>query len=372
MNSLTLTYSLADQNFNRTKSVGIFNVATGLLENLAVCSRVSTLSLFSNSTLNGKLILPGEVDIEYHDEAIANNLKRVLWDQWGVYAAAKRRANQWLFLPKGFASFVKRPSFKLAVYIYDAVHNFYQVNYPKVMPWLENKYFTQSLKKTLEYADVIFTDSNFARDELQNLARSFKLKPPSIITAGIGFNAAKDKRAQKRDTLLFLTSVWPHKLTRRGVDFLSRWQKESGFSGRVELVGSLPVGLSLPQFANWRYHSRLSETAYRQFLAESKLLLFFSAYEGFGMPPVEAMIAGACPVFSDLPVTREVMGGRGFSFLNGSYASFADAMNQAMGVSEAQINLWSIELLCLHNWNKVIENTVNGLMEINNNEHAKA
>lgn len=364
MHSLTITYSLADQNFGQTKSVGIFNVSTQLLKNLAHCRLIERLSVLSNSTLDGKLQLPLDVAIEYHNEAIGSKLGRILWDQWGVYEAAKNSGNQWLFLPKGFTSFSRRPTFKLAVYVYDAVHDFYRFNYPGVMPWLESKYFTRCLKETLKYANVIFTDSDFAKDELGRLARNFKLSQPLIITAGIGFTSLKEKNAIKHNSVLLLTSAWPHKLTEKAIIFVERWQKQRNFLGDINLVGSLPAGIHLPGLRGWYHYPRLSETRYREFLAESRVLVFFSAYEGFGMPPVEAMIAGTCPVFSDLAVTREVMGGRGHSFSNDSYESFVQAMDKTLNVSETQIQLWAEQLLERHNWNKVTERIISGLAQV--------
>jgi glycosyltransferase involved in cell wall biosynthesis len=363
MDSLTLTYSLADQNFNQTKSVGIFNVSTQLLEKLAHCSRITRLRVLSNSTLDGKSRLPSEVTIEYHDEAIRNRLGRIFWDQWGVYEAAQNSGNQWLFLPKGFSSFLRPPPLKLAVYSYDVIHDFYRTKYPRAISWFESKYFFQCLRGTLRYSDVIFTDSDFAKNELKRLASNFKIKAPLIITAGIGFTRGPERVAAKCNSLLVLASVWPHKLTGMAVNFVERWQRQIGFSGNVDLVGSLPTGIRLPNITGWRHHVRLPETTYKQFLAEAKALLFFSAYEGFGMPPVEAMIVGTCPVFSDLPVTREVMGERGFSFSNDSYESFAQSMNKALSVSEIQVKLWADQLLERHNWGKVVERISSGLVQ---------
>jgi glycosyltransferase involved in cell wall biosynthesis len=363
MDNLTLSYSLADQSFNQTKSVGIFNLSIQLLENLARRLHSVKLSVFSNSTLDGKLQLPPEVDIRYHNEAIHSKIARMIWDQWGVYEAAKKSGNQWLFLPKGFSSFLRPYPLKLAVYSHDAIHDFYRVNYPKVIPLAENQYFSQCLKYTLKYSSIIFTNSDFAKNELERLASCFRIKVPLIITAGIGFTRILESHVVKRDSLLVLTSTWPHKLTRKAISYIERWQRETGFLGRVDLVGDLPVDIRLPDLASWYHHTRLPEVTYRKFLAESKVLLFFSAYEGFGMPPVEAMIAGTCPVYSDLPVTREVMGARGFSFSNDSYDSFAQAMNRALNVSERQVQLWGNQLLEHHNWDKVVERIYSGLAQ---------
>ncbi|MFA5149990.1 MAG: glycosyltransferase [Candidatus Omnitrophota bacterium] len=362
MEPLTLTYSLADQNFNHTKSVGIFNVSTQLLENLISRRHFQRIKVLGNSTLNSKLCLPSDIDIEQHDGAVKSRLGRVHWDQWGVYAAAKRSGNEWLLLPKGFASFLRKPDFKLAVYVYDSVHEFYRVNYPNAMPWFEIEYFTRSLKSTFKYSKVIFTDSDFAKGELERLALKFKLPSPPIITAGIGFVRNREKILVKRDFLLLLTSSWPHKFTKKAVGFIERWQKENSYKGGVELVGTLPSSMAVPHCPGWHHSQRLSETEYRQLLTEARALLFFSGYEGFGMPPVEAMISGTCPVFSDLPVTREVMRGMGFTFSNYSYESFAKALNEALRVSAAQIRFWGEQLLEYYNWNKVVERVVKGLL----------
>lgn len=125
MDSLTLTYSLAEQDFKQTKSLGIFNVSTQLLENLTQRISFVRLTVFTNSTLDDKLRLPLTVSLQYHNEAISSKFGRVLWDQWGVYKAAQACSNQWLFLPKGFASFLRPPPLKLAVYIYDVIYDFY-------------------------------------------------------------------------------------------------------------------------------------------------------------------------------------------------------------------------------------------------------
>lgn len=365
MNFLALTYSLADQNFRQAKSLGVFNVSRQLIENLALCNCFDQLHVLTNSTLNDALELPARVSIRRCNEAVGNKIGRIIWDQWGAYAAARHNGSQWLFLPKGFSSLLKPRGFKLAVYIHDAMHDFYRNNYPGAMSWFEIAYFIKCVKATLKNADLIFTNSDFSKNELKRLASDFKLKLPRVIVAGIGFTRPKGVFSVERNSLLLLTSAWPHKLTKQAIEFVERWQKETGFSGKIELVGSIPAGLRLSRFENWRHHQRLSEAAYRQFLAEAKILLFFSKYEGFGMPPAEAIIAGACPVFSDLSATREVMGRRGFSFVNGSYESFSQSMNNALCVSEAQIQLWAEQLLEHHNWDNVVEKITKGLIEVN-------
>ena len=53
----------------------------------------------------------------------------------------------------------------------------------------------------------------------------------------------------------------------------------------------------------------LPEAELRAVVAGARLLAFPSRYEGFGLPPLEAMAAGVPVVASDLPAVREVTGG---------------------------------------------------------------
>jgi len=48
---LSLTYSLADQDFHQTKSLGIFNISLQLLQTISRDERASTLAVLANSGL---------------------------------------------------------------------------------------------------------------------------------------------------------------------------------------------------------------------------------------------------------------------------------------------------------------------------------
>ena len=65
-------------------------------------------------------------------------------------------------------------------------------------------------------------------------------------------------------------------------------------------------------------YSQVSEAAKFKILAESKLLLFPSRFEGFGYPPLEAALVGTETACYDLPVLRETLGDLG------NFAPFGD------------------------------------------------
>jgi hypothetical protein len=75
------------------------------------------------------------------------------------------------------------------------------------------------------------------------------------------------------------------------------------------------------------------------------------------------VLAGACPVYSNIPATREVMTGFGRPFDNGDYQSFATAVRQALATTPAQLQAWSDELLTRHNWDAVVNRILAALSQ---------
>ena len=359
MSRLTLSYSLADQTFERTKSLGILNLSVQLCQHLARSDAFQQLSVFSNRFLSDRLVVPPGVRIEEFDSAANSRLGRMMWDQWRCYSAAARAGHQWLFLPKGFASFTRSPPVKLAAYVHDAMHDFYSRQFPRAIPRFERWYFRQSLIATLRRADVIFTNTEFTRSEVLRLARQYRLPAPRVIAAGIGFSDVSELPGAKSNRIVALVGRPPHKRSELAVEWIARWQKDRSYDGEVHLIGSLPSAVQAPP--TWRVHPRLTDAQYEELLRSARVVVYFSDYEGFGMPPVEAILRGACAVFSDLPAMREVMPQIGFAFSNTAFETFRRAMDGSMSAVSEAIAGWRRKLLKQHAWDVVIQRIVGGL-----------
>lgn len=75
----------------------------------------------------------------------------------------------------------------------------------------------------------------------------------------------------------------------------------AGWGPELDLSGLPPDAVRLPGY--------LAEPDLRRVVAGARLLAFPSRYEGFGLPPLEAMAAGVPVVASDLAAVREATGG---------------------------------------------------------------
>ncbi|MCX7590846.1 MAG: glycosyltransferase [Kiritimatiellae bacterium] len=354
MKPLRLVYSMADQDLQGTQSIGIFNVSRGLMHALVRSEQVSRMVILANETLPLPRSLPEWISVQRRNLPLRGRLGRLWWDQVGVYAAADATGLEWLFLPKGFASFLRDCPLRLAAYVHDTIPLHYRERYPHVYRERGLWYFRRCFFGTLQQAEVLFTNSEFSRQCVLDAAARLGKKVPHVVVAGIGFDATQDLMPPKENLVVCPASPWPHKLTNRIVDFLEQWRVRSGFNGTLAMVGRTPPDMPRPSAPSWVWYERMPPEEFEILLARARVLVYPSEFEGFGMPPVEAILVGTCPVYSDIPALRETMKETGFPFRNDDFSSFEQAMESAFGATPDQILAWKKDLLTRHNWNTVL------------------
>ncbi len=358
---LRLVYSVADQDFARTKSLGILNLSLGLLHALArrPPGEIGSLHILANAGLRDRVPSPSDrISISSHETARGGRLGRILWDQWGVLRAAARHPADWLVLPKGFAPFRVPGRLPVAAYVHDVIGEYYRERYPDAVSGAEARYFRLSLKATLRNAALILTNSGFTRDEvLRHAARwGIRIPPARVVPVGIGFEPPVAP-GPKQDRVVVLSGRFPHKRTDLAVHYLDRWQRERGYPGEVHWIGGAPPHLAWPAHPRWIRHPRLDDPTYHALLRGARALVYFSEYEGFGMPPVEALLQGTHPVFSRVAASLEVMGDAGFGFENDDPAGFLNALDRALAAPADAAALQAARLQSRYAWPAVAERT---------------
>jgi hypothetical protein len=301
---------------------------------LAACTSVSELAVLT--TAESEADLPGgvresaKVRLVRCGEIAPRGAARLLWDQWGVVEAADRSGADWVLFPKGFPPLVRWPRAKVCCYVHDNVFGYYHQQGWKAFPWFERLYFPAEVRRAARKSDLVVTNSEFTAAEVAALGRG---GPTERV--GIGFEMPPGLAGGpgRRDGILLLVSDQPHKLSVQAVGWLERWCKSRNRAVQVTAVGGLPAGLDWPAGdPGWVHHDRLGAGDFERVWAGARVLLYFSAYEGFGMPPLEAALRGVAPLASDLPALREQVP-QEHLFDNRSFEDFAAKLDRLMGAS---------------------------------------
>ena len=116
--------------------------------------------------------------------------------------------------------------------------------------------------------------------------------------------------AQKQNCIVFVGNVKPHK----GLHVLLSAFSKLKDGTQLKIIGekeNFLTGLSFDEkeYENVVFTGKLNDKALFTEIASARYLVLPSKYEGFGLPPLEALVLGTQPIVSDIPVFREVYEG---------------------------------------------------------------
>ncbi len=162
---------------------------------------------------------------------------------------------------------------------------------------------------------IVFTVSEFSKERIKAHLKTKKV--PTIVT----YNALPQwfadgvKDVQKDGSILFVGNIKKHKGLHTLLDAFEILLKED-FNAKLKIVGNsenFRTGdtqiaqkiKTLPE-NSVVFTGRISDEELKKCYAQANLLVQPSLYEGFGMPPLEALCLGTNAVISDIPVFKEI------------------------------------------------------------------
>jgi glycosyltransferase involved in cell wall biosynthesis len=182
-------------------------------------------------------------------------------------------------------------------------------------------------EKAARRADAIVTISDFAK---QSIVSQVGIAPEKIFTAHLGVNPGDftPNLGPRQNFIMYPARGWKHK-NHATLFAAMRLLQQTNPELRLVLTGGALDSLTdVP--ANVEVRGLVPLAELRELYRTAACMVFPSLYEGFGLPPLEAMASG-CPVASSTAGSLpEIVGGAAELFDPKDPAAIADAIRQAI------------------------------------------
>lgn len=203
---------------------------------------------------------------------------------------------------------------KLLVTVYDVFH----LAMPHLVGGMHKSLYAKLMFNAVcRKADAIITISHFTKQELNRLVgcKKQKIYPIHLGVAESWFSINPTVNPYGRPFLLYVGNVKPHKNLSNLVkafeliygniphDLVIIGKKEGFITG-----DSLTISLASKLGDRVCFTGHVNDEALKQYIVHAEALIFPSFYEGFGLPPLEAMACGCPVVVSNVASLPEVCG----------------------------------------------------------------
>ncbi len=279
-----------------------------------------------------------------------SKIGKLLWEQWGGVQEARRQGAHLLHVPYLAAPLVKR--MPLAVTAHDMI--------PWVVPGYSDslavRLYLALAAAGVKRADLVIADSEASR---RDVIRVLKVPPTRVHTVYLGVDPPPDYTQEQLDEARVHFNL-PHNYAfylggfdrRKNVPLLLRTWRAAFEQYAGDDAPALAIGGAIPQPGGVfpdvrseavrlgfgdntngpvRFLGRISDADKSLLMAAARIFIYPSAYEGFGLDPLEAMSNG-CPVVSSSGGSlKEVVGDVGLLV----------APNDERALCEAIVRAWS-------------------------------
>lgn len=212
--------------------------------------------------------------------------------------------------------------------VVSVVHDVSFAEHPEWFSRLERVWMPRTIPATIRRASKIVTVSEFSKSEIR---RIYGTAADNISVAYDGVDPVFFRTHEPLETppyFLYVGNVEPRKnlevLLDAFGDMRSRYPQ---VRERLLIAGRARRG-GVTQHSDGavRFLGRVDDEELAGLMQHATALCYPSLYEGFGLPPIEAMAAGTPALLSDIPVMRETTGDSAVLLPPTDAGAWADAM----------------------------------------------
>ncbi len=250
----------------------------------------------------------------------SNRVKRILWENRKLDRRARNDGIDLMFIPV-YSKPVSLPVSGGGIPYISTIHDLQALHYPEYFGTIRRLFLYRSWKETCKTSACIVTDSDFCARDIREKYSKYSDKVKRIYVPVICNDAPRASDSEIRSLYgiesgkydYCVSSLLPHK----NLDTLLR--ARALMEDRTMLVVSGVGGLKEEFESRVRelgLEDRVLDTGFvsdeiRDALYDNcRMFLFPSIFEGFGMPPVEAMLRGKTVITTKESCLEEVTQGR--------------------------------------------------------------
>ena len=208
-------------------------------------------------------------------------------------------------------------------------------------------------RRAINRSRAVFTVSEFSKSRIQH---HLHCKKPLVLTYnGVPKYLTKpfDEPVQQQDEILFVGNIKKHKGLGTLLQAFSQ-ARDQGLRAKLVIVGNADnfrtgdeeTVARLEQAKAEKdsplvFTGRVTNEELKELYARAKVLVQPSLYEGFGIPPLEAMTVGTPVIISDIPVFKEIYAAYPVTYFRAGDA--ADLAEKLLACQGGRVDVSAVE-----------------------------
>jgi glycosyltransferase involved in cell wall biosynthesis len=237
------------------------------------------------------------------------------------------------------------------------IHDLLLMHYPTraasklgpVLYWIKQLAYKLTLKLAAKKAKHIIVPSEYTKQDVVETLGVASEKISVTYEAPFSVIASEAKKSKYDDKkyILYVGVAYPHKNLE---GLLESWKKFQTYEKNYELIlvgkknffyERIQEKIDNDEINNVRLTGFVSDEELHELYAGASLYVFPSLYEGFGLPPLEAMQHGIPVVSSNRTCMPEILGEGALYADPENHDQFADAMYRALTDEDVRFELKS-------------------------------